>query len=439
MTLLLLISLITIMLLVCAAVRGDFMEPAFIFSAVFVFSAIWLVAFAPVWNFSLHENTFWVVIGGVVTFCLFSVFRSLFRFKPLLECRDLSYELLPINIQKSKLLIFILIQAFTIFYSLYLKLQFAGGSFATLFATMSSYRASIMFYGGESLAFPKWLNLLNSCVTSAGYWFCYVLVNNYIVQKKIDKYALTVFVLCIANTVFTTSRGGTFDYLMAMIIFYIMLYRMKHNRIRRINMKTLITIAAFLLIFVFTFPIIGNLIGRGSSETIGDYLARYCGAGIANLDSFLQSRKPQTRIWGQESFIYVIRWVGGKLGISNTMYDLDLPFIKVNGKNLGNVYTTFYPFIYDFGYIGVFFMTALMAMITQGIYKSALKVKFDYRPSKSILMYGFILPTIAMSFFSNKFYEKLFNPSFMYTFLFWLVFEFIFCNKRRRIIKFVKH
>lgn len=432
--------LIAITLVTMIVEKGDIISPSFIFSGVFVFSTIWLVVFANEWDFSLHFNTFLVITGGVLVFVLSCYLRekSHYSIKRSFKNNSNQSRILPIEIDNWKLALFVIIETFTVFYSTYLKLQFAGGSFVTLFATMSSYRASVLIYGAEAATFPKWLNLLNSIVTSSGYWFAYVLANNYLCKKKINVLQLTAYLICVMGTVFTTSRGGTFDYLIAIIIFFVVLTRVKSNKRRKTNFKTILKIFLILALFVVSLQAIGNLIGRGSEETVGDYLARYCGAEIANLDKYLNSRTTVTGnndLWGSQTFIYVIRWIGSKIGLQNTMYDLDLPFIKVNGKNLGNVYTTFYPYIYDFGYFGVVSLTAVMGLISSGIYQKVLKTGYDYKPNRYVLMYGFLLPTLAMSFFSNKFYEKLFNPSFMYTFIFWIVFEYMFCPKAKKKIK----
>ena len=439
---LMLILLIVITIISLIVDKGDILSPAFIFSGVFVFSTIWLVVFANTWSFELHSNTFTVILSGVIIFVLTCFLREKFDYSIKNKHKVLprSNTLLPIDISNWKMLIFIMLEAFTIFYSTYLKLQFAGGSFLTLFATMSSYRASVLIYGAEAAVFPKWLNLLNSIVTSGGYWFGYVFANNYVLKKKISILPLVSFLLCLLGTVFTTSRGGTFDYLIALVVYFVLLYRVKNNSRRKTSFKTIFKIIIILFLFVISLQSIGNLIGRGSEENVADYLARYCGAEIANLDTYLNNKNASSNnIWGSQTFIYVIRWVGSKIGLSNTSYDLDLPFIKINGKNLGNVYTTFYPYIYDFGFLGLIFLTMLMALICAGIYKKTLKCQFDYRPNRYILLYGFILPTIAMSFFSNKFYEKLFNPSFMYTFIFWIVLEYIFCPKAKKKLHSLKN
>lgn len=425
-------ALVVLLLLAMWSSKGDILSPAVLFSASFLFSAIWMLPFIGQWQLNLSGETFWCVFIGVLIFDLFCGLVASSKWKLTSHMR-FTKELKYIDIDLWKKIVFFLVALFTVFYSFYIKLQFAGGSFSTVFVTMASYRANILFYGGEAATLPKWLNLLNSSVTAAGYWFSYVVANNYILRKNIDKMALAIFCVSFVNTILSTSRGGTLAYLIAFIIYFMVLSRIKRGSSKAVKFKTVLIAGIILFAFVVSFQAVGNLLSRGSTETTVDYLVRYCGAQISNLDDWLSHQhRENNAIWGSQTFIYVIQWVGGKLRLSNTKYDLDLPFRIVAGKNLGNVYTTFYPFIYDFGYAGLVALPAIMAMISQGVYRKITNAGLDYRPSRYILLYGFIAPTLLLSFFSNKFFESLFNSAFMYTFLFWIFFEYVFCSKAKK-------
>ena len=116
-------------------------------------------------------------------------------------------------------------------------------------------------------------------------------------------------------------------------------------------------------------------------------------------------------IWGKETFAYFINWIGNKTGDANLIYNLDLPFIKLNDFNMGNVYTTFYMFVYDFSTIGVIWCTAIMAAISQIFYE--LSIENKKTKIFTIIMYSMIVPQLALSFFSNKFYEAFATYTFM--------------------------
>ena len=419
--------------------KGDILSPAVLFSASFLFSAIWMLPFMGQWQLKLSEKIFWCISVGVFVFDIVCVFVAFSKWK-FTSNNTFTKELKYIDIDLWKKIVFFFIELFTVVYSFYIKLKFAGGSFATVFVTMASYRANIMFYGGKTVVLPGWLNLLNSAVTAAGYWFAYVVANNYILKKSIDKMALAIFSISFINTILSTSRGGTLTYLIAFIVYFMILSRISHGSQKRVKFKIVFIAAIILFVFVVSFQAVGNLLSRGSTETTADYLVRYCGAEIPNLDDWLShQRRDNNSILGSQTFIYVIQWFGDKLGLLDVKYDLDLPFRIVAGKNLGNVYTTFYPFIYDFGYKGLVLLSAIMAMISQGVYRKIKNTGLDYRPSRYILLYGFIAPTLLLSFFSNKFYESIFNSAFMYTFLFWIIFDYIFCDKAKKKFRIRRH
>ncbi|KLD60505.1 hypothetical protein WP50_09840 [Lactiplantibacillus plantarum] len=101
---------------------------------------------------------------------------------------------------------------------------------------------------------------------------------------------------------------------------------------------------------------IRGLLGREvGSFSKANYLAIYFGAEIKNLDTFIQAGQFPIRphgTFGAQTFLEFNRTFGKFFG-SNATVILDLPFQNINGLSLGNVYTTFYAFLYDFGYRGV--------------------------------------------------------------------------------------
>ena len=109
-------------------------------------------------------------------------------------------------------------------------------------------------------------------------------------------------------------------------------------------------------------------------------------------------------------------------------YKLDLPFRNINGLNLGNVYTTFYPYIYDFGYIGEFLLVLIMAIISQVIYELTKNAKTNTHPLLSVLVYSNIINCLILSFFSNKFYENIISIEMIKKVIFWILLNLTFCE-----------
>ena len=90
------------------------------------------------------------------------------------------------------------------------------------------------------------------------------------------------------------------------------------------------------------------------------YLAFYCGAEIKNLDIFLNSTKTKPAIWGEQTFVNLVKAIGRFFISGFDQYYLINPYQSVNGYYLGNVYTTFKAYIHDFGYIGMIILIIIM-------------------------------------------------------------------------------
>jgi oligosaccharide repeat unit polymerase len=183
---------------------------------------------------------------------------------------------------------------------------------------------------------------------------------------------------------------------------------------------------------LLSFQSLVDLLGRTSSirENLFDYLAKYSGAQIKNLDIFLQEQTSnKSVIWGKNSFYTLIQWLGPYIGITDNNYNLDLPFRAVNGYGLGNVYTTFYAYIYDFGYNGMLILVGIMAVVSQYFYEKCKHTFSNGYPRLSEMIYGLIAGALVLSFFSNKFYELIFGRIFIGTLMCWIIYNRYFCHR----------
>lgn len=101
-------------------------------------------------------------------------------------------------------------------------------------------------------------------------------------------------------------------------------------------------------------------------------------------------------------------YLGGKYGISQYLYQLDLPFLKHNGLNTGNVYTTFYQFYYDFGYDGIVPLMAIIALYFSCAYRKI----YNNKPF-TIIIYAYLFNDLIMLIFSDRFYETVASIGFV--------------------------
>lgn len=417
--------------------KKDLIAPSFVFCVSFCFSCIWAVAYAKEWDLGLHSNTFWVILGGVLEFIIFSyIIQSAFSLVKGKNSISGKSEPIKIKIENWKKILFLMFCIFTIFYSVYSIVRVMNGSFSNVAESIYAYR-NISIFSDESIPLPKLMVYSRYAVNAAGYWFAYIIINNYLVEKKVDILSVLIVIMSMISSMTTGGRNGAVNIILACVAIFFILLNKKNGFHKSIRFKTMVQFIVIAIVVLWVFQTIGTLLGRTTSVDTNtmDYLAKYCGAEIKNLDLFLQENysTSNNNIWGSQTFIYIIRWLGPKFGIKNTYYALTLPYRTVNGFNLGNVYTTFYPYIYDFGYIGLVCLVGLMAVITQWVYERGKRIKLKKSPAMCIMIYGYMFSSIALSFFSNKFYEQNFNRQFIIAILFWLFYDVLFCK-----LKFIK-
>lgn len=417
--------------------KKDIISPSVTFCASFCFSCIWAAIYAKKWELELHSNTFFVIVGGVIEFVIISFFiQCMFSFFAKKSEAYQKVKLKKIEINSFKKISFLVFCILTFIYTIYAIVKVTDGNFGNIGAALDKYNSMLKF-SKEPVVLPKVLNLFRYSIKGAGYWFIYVIINNYLVDKKIDFLSILIVIMSMACELATGSRGGAMNMGFAFVAIFFTLLNKKNNFVKSINFKTIILIVLIGSISLITFQTVGTLLGRKASSSSSvvamkttDYLAVYCGAEIKNLDMFLQEEHIKNNtIWGSQTFVSVIRWLGPRFGVKNYYYALDLPFRKVNGFSLGNVCTTFYPYIYDFGYFGEVVLVGGMAIIVQCIYEICKRKKFKNVPLISVLMYGYIYSSIILSFFSNKFYENTFTRNALIVIpISWIAYEILFCK-----------
>ena len=242
------------------------------------------------------------------------------------------------------------------------------------------------------------------------------------IQSTIGRF-LIIIILGLISTFVTGARMIGVCMIFAGIGMYLLLMQLNRKNGFSISKKTLLKISVIPVILLLIFPKLTYMVGRNVNTTNTYYLAIYCGAEIKNLDLYLQDYKTQINVNKHNlTFKNLIDWLGPKLGYTN-IYKFDQPFRSVNGNMLGNVYTTFYSYIYDYGYTGMVVLTSLMAFICQTVYERCKSIKRINFPSIWILIYGYFFGTLVLVFYTNRFYEQVFSATFFYSVILWIVYN----------------
>lgn len=399
--------------------KNDIISPAIIFTTSFIFSVIWAIFYSNTWKLSLHFNTFSVIVGGVVVFLIISMITYVVAQSFFGKVENTKVNFSDSVTKKSVLgrgvIISIVIYEFLVAFIVSKSIiDVVGGSWSTLSETTFQYRNAMST--AHPYVLPQIINTLMLIVVALGYWLGYLFVKEFVVDRYFDKGIFIAIIVAIFAESSVGSRGPSINTIFAMIMFYILFY-VKVNG--KINFKIVKKVVTYLLLIIIAFLVLGSLIGRQAANgmTMVDYLAEYFGAEIKNLDIYLQTKGIANSVFGGQTFYSIVK---NKI----PGYSLVLPFQSINHFSLGNVYTTFYPYIFDFGYVGVPVLTGCMAFLSQIVYEISKREKLTVTPGIATLVYGYMFPALVQSFFSNKFYEELFNSKFIKICILWIVYNF---------------
>ena len=422
--------------------KKDIMSPSFIFCASFVFCSMWAVMYKDIWELGLRVRTLIVICGGVLEFIIVcSLIQVLYAMTKGNKYNTEKVNLQKIEIDTWKNIICLIFCICSILYTIFNVTRAVNGNIIQFPVAISKYRNLTLFYN-KTIHLSRLVTFSRIITNSLVYWYIYVMINNFLIEKKVN--IIQMFIVIFGALCNTTlgGRGGAVNMALSVVpITYLMLRKKNgYSLVRVLKLKTILIVCLVSMIFLMTFQQTARLLGRKTKYEPMYYLAIYCGAEIKNLDIFLQENEKIIRnkddIWGSQTFFNMVKWIGPKLGNKNKNYNyqLDLPFRHINGLSLGNVYTTFYPYIYDFGYQGLIILVGIMAIISQIIYEKCKRVKIRENPSIFIILYGYIFSSLVLSFFSNKFYEQNVNTTFIYSLVLWNVYNLII-TKHKKIYK----
>lgn len=398
-----------------------FGAPAVVFSFSFLMSSIWACAYAQKWELYLHINTFIVISSGVL---IFSIVCLLTKYVDHVCCVGYSQQIglnNTLDVSNCKLLLFIAFDLINMFYRIEIIKDVTG-------AKSLSNAISKLYAEKSMLYLPFIVRQISVFIGASGYWFSFVLVNNYLINKRIQWLLVAAIGISVVSGSFWGSRGGPVCILLSIPAFFLLLSYRKNKRNRKIEIKKIAFAILVLGAAIWCFPKIGDLLGRTTNIESGDYIAAYIGAEIKNLDLFLRNAEiPGNHgTWGSTVFGGLEMTLSKYFSFPLRIAPSPNGFNHVNGYFLGNVYTIFYDFLYDFGYIGNYVIVIILAFANQKIFDNAEKKKIKNKIPIIMIVYGYMFPLILFSFFAYWFGNSVVSAGFVEHIVYWNLLNILF-------------
>lgn len=284
-----------------------------------------------------------------------------------------------------------------------------GGKFSE---KLSFYDTITKFNSEYKLRMPWYVSIGNLLGRSICYIALYVAIRNYVALKKMDlMYVGIVFIYFIASLM--GGRTEALRIITAAIFIWYYFYKRK-NGWRKGSVKIAIRMIVIAIFIVVGFSLMRGILGRTTYDPI-KVVFGYIGAPLKNFDTFLSNpKKSISGIWGAMTFAKFINWLGIKLGIHSWVYVSDQPFLYFKEFRMGNVYTTYYNFYYDFGFFGCMVLICIIALYYCCTYR---KLKAKCHKGKKIdfqlIIYAYLFNDLIMLPFSSRFYETIVNINFI--------------------------
>lgn len=428
------ILLLLLMFFLMTVANQKLSSPSVAFVLPFAVSSIYLSFNTSRWSVKLSDTTALVILGGCLSF-LFGVLlsnfvRQLLRKKRMSKNKTLYYasHTSDICVDRKLLFFFLLVQCASILivFNAITRVSRYYGYSGTVSQLIYGYRF-MGTYTTENLSLGSIGDLCYNFTTAAGFVWIYILFFKWVNKYKIPFELVLDTLLSIIMCLLKGGRERAVQIVAAGLLYYLFFNWIKRKDKKELSPKQFAIVVVMSVAVMGSFQMLGTLLGRTVQADPMQYIAVYLSGSIRNLDVYLRNPWGNSDVFGKMTFIRIINYIGGKFQKSSWIYPLDLPYQSANGHNSGNIYTTFYAYLYDFGYAGVAIMPFLAGFLTNSFYMLAVKAvkNNESKIHLSLLVYSYWYYTLLFSFFSNKFYEMTAAIAFIRNVIIWIVLAYI--------------
>lgn len=253
-------------------------------------------------------------------------------------------------------------------------------------------------------------------------------------QRHIDWGALLIMTVLVICSLLSGGRNSAIQLIFSAGVIYIIFYeRRRAHEGTKSDRKILVAVLLAVVLAVVLFRPILALLGRDAGGKSGfDYISLYLGAPIKNLDLYLNGELPNpitvtSTYFGEQTFsmmyMSLSKWTGIATGAKWTLWQ---PFQSVNGVDLGNVYSIYYTFVFDWGYFGALVAVGITAFLSETVYLFATNerhLRFGALRI-SVLAYSIIAYGLAFCFFMNFLTKAIVGTGFVRYLAIWTVISF---------------
>lgn len=397
--------------------KKDYFHPTNIIMILFTLYQFFLVLGSDYYKVDIISETFYVfAIFYVVVTLLTLLSKSLFPNKYTFFTEKLEYVRIPTSI----IYIFIFVQLMFIYQQYQLTsevVSYVYGGAESISDTIEKFQHYTKFLSPYvDLRIENYYLLVRwaALIVALTYYLIYVGINNYFVTGRIPLWNVIVIFNFTLYLLTSGSRSPIFR-LVTFILFIYIYLKIKTNPNFKINAKFVMQAIFYsIILVVFSFLSL-SLMGRAfDTEEISilSYIFIYTAAPIQNLNMYLRDNYDSfgDRLFGEQTLAGIYNYIYSVTGDEDykvlSLTEI-LPFnVSDNNLELGNVYTTFYMFIYDHGLTGVLMFSTIIFIYYIFSYSGIVSRRTTSTLSLQVFLYAYLINDLIMLPFSNRFFES---------------------------------
>lgn len=377
----------------------DVLSPSFLSGMVFLLSVIAFLVRSNAWGIRLSFTTVFFIMS-----CLYTLFLGeiLFLYK--------SKKGKPINLyylQVNKKIIYMeVIMGFIVSFVYWRFIQtIAQSSSSDSGNVLWDARISMLEGTASSSTF---INICKTVVIMFSIFCICIYLNNRAFNKATGKkinqnYMLFPVIPTVIVIILDTGRTEFVRLLSVTFVAYIFY----SNYLKKKNQKSIIKLikqgVIFLSILLIIFWLVGSISNKNGSYTMINSVAKYIGSGIGALNEVLVSNKNIELTWGENTFRGLIQTLAIFFPTIQPSSNV-LSFVTFENGEMTNIYTAFFEYYCDFGYIGALIIYFIMGFFLSWLYQ---KAKYNGSSIWSILFvfyyYAIFRQITAADFLSTYF------------------------------------
>lgn len=431
------------LLSLCVVVSGRILlTPQVCFVACFLPQAVFAIFFVEQWGIEFCTETVLILFSGTGLFfilsLLFQSFRakykiSLYRRNSLtIQSQEKKYfqSDREIKIEAWKLYVLLAVQVGSLFLTVYyLMTNVAGANILMKIAAVNN--ANKFGDANDFIIMPQWVSWPKEFCRYSSYLTGYLLFHSIIFKYKQHKVLLVANILMSMIIILTSGgRMGVVSFIVAQVIMIYFFWGIANHWRVRVKIKLIIEIVVVGVLVLAIFQQLSFWVGRGSEREIDfiHYLGVYIAAPLKNLDTFIREGNYGNPVSNWQTLYALVNFIGRHFNMQSWIHPLDLPYRRIRGSGTGNVYTAFYSYLHDGGYVAFVIFISLQVFIAQWVFFRVIYAKSKHRINLSIVIYSYILQSICFSFFSERFYQDVVNFTFVKMLISWWLLVFFFEN-----------